>query len=404
MSEITHLDAGDQRLKESIQRYRRMVQTVQDGVMVLDAGNNLLFANEQLAEMLGCTVESLLGEHLSTLVLDGDFSGGADGQRRPRLTVSEQRELQFRHAEGAEIWGLVRSTPLFDAEGEFCGVRASVSDITALKRAEAEVSRLREQIESRSLVVEQRVQERTLQMEDFVATVSHEFRTPLTSVRGYVDLMLSDPALPPEQREKYLMRLLANAEHLTNLLNNLLDLSRIAEGHIQLDLRPVPLRDVLSQLEEAMTPQFHDKRIDFMIELGALPTTTFTLVTDRESLIRILSNLLSNACKYTPAGGVVSLQTELVEGDTVWFMVTDSGVGIPLSEQGRIFSKFYRGSNTRRLPTRGTGLGLAITKSLVELLGGEIGFVSQEDAGTVFRVSLPLAPELSKASASDSSS
>ncbi|OGG52016.1 MAG: hypothetical protein A3F84_22440 [Candidatus Handelsmanbacteria bacterium RIFCSPLOWO2_12_FULL_64_10] len=184
---------------------------------------------------------------------------------------------------------------------------------------------------------------------------------------------------------------MANAEHLANLLNNLLDLSRIAEGHIRLDLRPVVLKDVLLQLQEAMAPQFQEKRVGLRVDLSGLPSSGFTLVTDQESLTRILTNLLSNACKYTPADGRVCLQSE-AEGENVWFSVSDSGLGIPLAEQGRIFSKFYRGSNTRRLATRGTGLGLAITRSLVELLGGEIGFVSQEGTGTVFRISLPLLP------------
>jgi signal transduction histidine kinase len=134
-----------------------------------------------------------------------------------------------------------------------------------------------------------------------------------------------------------------------------------------------------------------EREVEFRVQVASANGEGLALVTDRESLIRVLQNLLSNACKYTPAGGSVTLRVE-PEADSIWFSIADTGVGIPASEQERIFSKFYRGSNARRLGSRGTGLGLAITRSLIELLGGEIGFVSQEGMGTVFRLSLPRVP------------
>jgi PAS domain S-box-containing protein len=383
------LDAGDRALKESIRQYRRMVQTVEDGVMVLDADNTIVFINQELADMLGYPVAALVGTPLSAFLIDNE---GVDGvrARRPRVSVSEESEIRLRAGDGSVKCVLVRSIPLFDGNGQFCGIRSRVSDMTALKQAETEVVKLREQLASRSALLEQGVQERS-HMEEFVATVSHEFRTPLTSVRGYIDLMLSDPDLPKDQQDKYLHRLMANADHLASLLNSILDLSRIADGHVQLSLRPVSLLEILDEVQETMAPQFDEKQIRFAIEVGDKSSVGAWLVTDRVCLIRILSNLLSNACKYTPEGGQVTLTAE-IEDDTIWFSVSDNGVGIPASEQERIFSKFYRGSNTRRLGSRGTGLGLAITRSLVELLGGEIGFVSHEDMGTVFRMSLPLHP------------
>lgn len=386
---IHELDAGDRSLKASIRQYRRMVQTVEDGVMVLDADNVLVFVNQELADMLGYSTDVLVGAPLTTFLLDDQAANAAPG-RRPRLSVSEESEIKLQAADGTCRWALVRSIPLFDGQGHFCGVRARVSDMTALKQAEAEVARLKDQLDNRRALFEHEVEERS-HIEEFVATVSHEFRTPLTSVRGYIDLMLSDPDLPREQQERYLNRLLANAEHLANLLNSLLDLSRIAEGHLQLTLEPISIQEKLDQLNEAMAPQFSERGVSFKIELQDGGFDRSALVTDGECLTRVLSNLLSNGCKYTPAGGQVTLRVE-ADPESVWFTVADTGVGIPAIEQDRIFSKFYRGSNTRRLGSRGTGLGLTITKSLVELLGGEIGFVSQEGVGTVFRLSLPVVP------------
>jgi PAS domain S-box-containing protein len=386
-AQTSALDGRDEALKENIRQYHRMVESVGDGVMVLDADQVIVFANQALAEMLGHPATALVGLPLSSLVAGEN----RDEPRplRPRLSISEESELCLRAADGSVRWVIARSIPLFDAEGQYCGVRARVIDVTGLRQAEAEVLRLREQLATGSALLEQRTAEQS-QMAEFVATVSHEFRTPLTSVRGYLDLMLADPDLSLDQRERYLHRLLANAEHLSSLLNQLLDLSQISEGQIALTVRPVSIRGVVDQLQAAMAPQFQERAIDLLV---AQPGDQIPLVvvTDEECLIRILTNLLSNSCKYTPAGGIVTLSIGS-DANAIVFSVADTGVGIPANEQGRIFSRFYRGSNTRRLGSRGTGLGLAITKSLVELLGGEIDFTSEEGVGTVFQFSLPTQP------------
>ncbi len=380
-------------LPESIEQYRSMIETFDDGVMVLDADNVVVCANESLASLLGYSASTLAGKQLSKLVI-GDSIPEPGWARwvEPHIDMTE-REIRLRCAGGSSRWALMRATPLFDGEGGYCGMRARIIDITALKNAESEVKRLNEELESRNALLEEQVHERTMHLEEFVATVSHELRTPLTSVRGYIDLMMSDADLPKEEQQRYLDRLLANSLHLTNLLNNLLDLSRAAHGRLDLDRRPVALSEVLEQQQGAMAPQFADRGVEFEVRLHKTTGRSPFLITDRECLTRILSNLLSNACKYTPAGGRASLQAGQ-QGETVWLTVADTGVGIPEAEQSRIFSKFYRGSNTRPLPSRGTGLGLAITKSLVELLGGDISFTSEEDKGTTFRVSLPVGPQL----------
>jgi hypothetical protein len=366
-----------------------MVETFDDGVMVLDADNVVVFANEALADMLGHSISALMGKALSCLVVDSASADIVWPQGVGSQIDLTEREIMFCCADGSCCWALMRTMPLFDGGGRYCGVRARIIDITALKTAEGEVKRLNEELEGRNAALEAQVRERTMHLEEFVATVSHEFRTPLTSVRGYVDLMKNDADLPREDQERYLDRLLANSLHMGNLLNSLLDLSRAAHGNVDLDRRPLGLRGALEQWEGAMAPEFAEKGVEFVMHLDEAAWPNARIVTDRDSLTRIMSNLLSNGCKYTPTGGQVTLRAEK-KGARVVLTVADTGVGIPADEQKRIFTKFYRGSNTRRLPIRGTGLGLAITKSLVELLGGDISFASQEGEGSTFRVSLPV--------------
>ncbi len=383
--------ATEQALRHDIERYRRMVETAQDGVMVFDADARLAFINPRLAEMLGYAAGEMVGSLLTTfLVMDGEVDYETRLERH-RFGIAEESEFLFRRRDGSTFWTLVRSNPLFNGEGEYQGARAQVIDTSALKRAEAEVTRLNELLERENAALEERIHERTSYMEEFVATVSHEFRTPLTSVRGYLDLVLADEDLSIELQQRYLNRVVANVQHLTVLLNNLLDLSRLTAGNFQVDLRPVAIVDLLTQVQGGLRPEFETKNVQLLVDCAC--PSDFTMLSDSEALTRILSNLLSNACKYTPDGGKTTLRVGS-DGDTLWLTVADTGMGIPAGEQYRVFTRFYRGGNSRKLPVKGTGLGLAITKSLVDLLGGEITFTSAEGVGTTFRLVFPLKPVL----------
>jgi len=223
--------------------------------------------------------------------------------------------------------------------------------------------------------------------EDFVSTVSHEFRTPLTSIRGYLDLVLEDMELPADERYKYLAKVHNNAQHLTNLLTNILDLSRIISGTIAINIKPVAILPLLAEVSDTMSLECDAKDVGVLLNVGSAIKES-TILSDRDFLLRILSNLMGNACKYTPAGGQVILSMYL-EDDRLKITVQDTGIGIPDEEQDRIFTRFFRGTNSYHPQVKGTGLGLAITKSLIELLGGDISFTSQVGKGTTFHVWLP---------------
>lgn len=222
--------------------------------------------------------------------------------------------------------------------------------------------------------------------DDFVSTVSHEMRTPLTSVKGYLELMLEEEESLADKQRHHLLVIKNNVDRLVNLLNQVLEMSRIASSSLPLNPQILDVASLLSELREALSPEFEAAGVALEVEILALDSS---LVCDRDCLTRILANLLSNACKYTPSGGRTLVRAWPSRGFMV-LEVADNGVGIPDEEQPRLFSKFFRGTSSRLRGSRGSGLGLAITKSLVELMGGEISFASKAGYGSTFTVQLPL--------------
>lgn len=222
--------------------------------------------------------------------------------------------------------------------------------------------------------------------EEFVALISHELRTPLTSVLGYLELVIDNEDLPPEGRLEYLRRAKANVNHLVYVLDSAQELSRLEAGRPVVGLTRVPLGQLLREVADAYADQAAAGSVRLTVEPVQEP---LVLVTDRECLSKALAHLLSNACKYTPIGGAIRIvvRTAPVE---VFIDVVDTGIGIPEEEHDKVFTRFYRGRNSRSAGAKGAGLGLASASALLGLLGGAITFKSECGAGSVFSIRLPL--------------
>jgi signal transduction histidine kinase len=225
---------------------------------------------------------------------------------------------------------------------------------------------------------------------DFMATMSHELRTPLTSVIGYSDMLLS--GITGELNEKqnnFVESILKNGEHLLNLINDVLDLTKIEAGRLELNREPVDLRSSLLGVLPIVKPRAADKRIKIST---FLPTDVPTVMADAAKLNQILLNLLTNAIKYTHENGDVSVEARPKEG-LVEIWVTDTGIGISQEDIDRIFQRFTQVDSSASRLQGGTGLGLAITKELVELHGGEIRVQSKLGKGSSFIFTLPISME-----------
>jgi two-component system phosphate regulon sensor histidine kinase PhoR len=225
---------------------------------------------------------------------------------------------------------------------------------------------------------------------DFVANVSHELKTPLAAIQGYVETMQDDPEMPTPTRVRFLDRIARQTERLTTLVGDLLTLSRLDdEGAIGRELRPIDLGAVVRETVKDLA-SLADKR---QVRLAmATPEAGVWVRGDREALRQVVGNLVDNAIKYTGAGGDVRAQLT-VTADRALLEVVDTGLGLSPEDQERVFERFYRVDRARSREVGGTGLGLSIVKNTVKSLGGEVGVRSRLGSGSTFWVSLPVVGE-----------
>lgn len=221
----------------------------------------------------------------------------------------------------------------------------------------------------------------------FVSIVSHELRTPMTSIKGYIENMLDGLTGALSDRQSYYLgRVKYNVERLTRMINDLLDLSRIEAGRVELTLAPLAIAELVPEVVESLQPLGQAKSISIQHGHQGGPVK---ISGDRDKLHQILTNLIQNAVKFTAPGGQVRVETKMIPEGFVQFCVADTGPGIPPHEQAKIFERFYRGEAIQ-VEQRGAGLGLAITKSLVELHGGKIWVESAPGQGSRFYFTMPI--------------
>lgn len=220
---------------------------------------------------------------------------------------------------------------------------------------------------------------------DFVANASHELKTPLTAIRGYSETLL-DPDLPPELVRKFSEIVKQNADRLQLIVDDLLDLSRIESGGWRIAPEPVDVEAAAREAWEAQPGRGEDRRLELRIEPAAAQ-----VLADPGAIAQVFSNLFSNAIRYTPGGGTITVTARARETGSGWaeIAVTDTGSGIPAAHLPRIFERFYRADPARSRVEGGTGLGLAIVKHLVEAHGGTVQAESRLGQGTTIRFALP---------------
>jgi signal transduction histidine kinase len=225
--------------------------------------------------------------------------------------------------------------------------------------------------------------------DDFVATVSHELRTPLTSMMGFLEMIREGEAgeLTDEQK-RFLAIVYRSSERLQRLVGDLLFVARLDANGLQLQFAPVDVEELVHDAAESAGALARSRELHLDLKLASLPMVTG----DRERLSQLVGNLISNALKFTPAGGHVTVRT-FVDGSHAVIEVEDDGIGIPEAEQDRLFQRFFRSTTATEQAIPGTGLGLVISRAIAEAHGGTIDVRSEEGAGACFRVELPLEPE-----------
>ena len=358
--------------KKAEQKFRGLLESAPDAMVIVGYDGRIALVNSQLERLFGHSREALLGQSVDVLVpqrLRGHHAqhrAGFFSQPRPRA-MGAGLELFGQRADGSEFPLEISLSPLETEEGLF--VSAAIRDATERRR------------------FEQTLQDASRLKSEFLATMSHELRTPLNGIIGFSEFLIDEKAgaLNGQQKE-FLTDVLASGRHLLRLINDVLDLSKIEAGKMELAPESFNLVAAVDEVCAVVSPIAQAKAISLLRQVSE---EAVTVTLDRHRFMQILYNLLSNALKFTNAGGQVSLSLDR-EDDVLRLQVRDTGIGICTADLPKLFFEFQQlesGSGRRH---DGTGLGLVLTKRLAELHGGSIRAESEVGKGSLFTVKLPL--------------
>lgn len=358
-------------------RAKAILEAVADGILVTDAQGVVTVFNASAERILGLPAERILGQRLDRF---GGLFGPAAAewfaiiQRWSENPASyepgETHEQRLELPDGRVL--SIHLAPVF-FRNQFLGTVSVFRDITH----QVEVDRLKS---------------------EFVATVSHELRTPMTAIKGYVEILLMGAAGPlNEQQTRFLEVVRSNTERLSILVNDLLDISRIEAGRVQLSIQAVDLAPLVEEVITEMRRLSEEEGRPMTFEVD-LPDDLPPVKGDPERIRQIIENLVDNGYRYTPEGGRVLVRARRVDHE-VQVDVIDNGIGIPPDEQERVFERFYRGENPLVMASAGTGLGLSIVRHFVEVQGGRIWLTSTgiPGEGSTFSFTLPIYREETEA-------
>ena len=326
-----------------------------EGVLVVNGSERVVFANQSFAEILDLKVPPQAGSGLVEVVRQTELIEAA------RKVLRGEARVESEIVTGTLRQHFFAATVAAVRAAETNGAVIVLHDITDLRKLE----RVRR---------------------DFVANVSHEFRTPLTAIQGFAETLLAGAMNDSQNRERFLGIIVEHSRRLARLTEDLLMLSKMDADRLELEMRRIPVGPFVESCIETSTPRASEKDLKLLVNLAdRVPD----IAGDRRRLTEVLQNLLDNAIQYTPAGGQIMVSAGAKNSEVV-FTVSDTGIGIPQADQPRIFERFYRVDVARSREVGGTGLGLSIAKHLVETHGGRIWVESEVGRGSQFHFSVPI--------------
>ena len=395
VQDITGRRATEEKVRTSEERFRGLLESAPDAMVIVGAEGRIVLVNRQTEQLFGYDRDELLGHPVEILIPEkfrprhAAHRSGFIGDPKVR-PMGAGLELFGVRRDGTEFAVEISLSPMETDAGRL--VSAAIRDITERKRAESIVlgALRRERELTESLRELDRIKS------DFVATVSHELRTPLTNIVGTIEMLAEGDygALNALQRRTVDV-LDRNSHRLLDLIKDLLDLNHIESGGLGLQREATDLGDLFERVQSQVVTLAANKRVSLRFETAG---ELGSVVLDSHQVERALLNLVTNAIKFTPAEGRVSVRAERA-GGRMLFVVSDTGMGIPEHEQPHLFTRFFRSSIATEHAIPGTGLGLVIVKHIVEGHGGTILVASTVGEGTTVTVSLPLEPALNLAGA-----
>ncbi len=364
-------------------RIEAVLNATNDGIIMLDRAEGFSLVNDRFALLFGVNAE---------IIRDQTF-GDASPLFLDRFKNKTLAREQFR--EWIADWELVGDETMDISEPMQRTLRIYTAPVYAEAKPDSDITAV-SGIIGRIFVFRDVTRETIVDRmkTEFVSTVSHELRTPLTAIKGYVDLMIGGKTgdMNPVQTE-FLGMVQASTRRLTDLINDMLDISRIESGRIAVRQETVEFVPVVREAIRMMINQADARGVTLYLDVGTAPLSPVR--GDRDRIMQVLVNLISNAIKYTPSGGKITVSFEQ-EDSVITTCITDTGIGINTEDQNRLFQKFFRADNSTTREVGGTGLGLAITKAILERMHGTIRVESESGNGSRFYFTLPAASESSE--------
>lgn len=398
------IDITDKRIaEEKVRKLSRAVEQIPLTVVITNLEGNIEYANPYTLHTTGYTQEELLGKNPKVLK-SGETTLEEYQHLWGNITHGKEWKGVFhnRKKDGTMYWEQATIGPILNDEGEITHYIAIKEDITERKRIQDELQEL-------NLHLEEKIKERTIDIEnanhsllnankeaqkanqakiDFLSKMSHELRTPMNSILGFGQLLQMSELTPVQ--EKGVQHILDSGKHLLNLINEVLDISRIESGRISISVEPIEVYDVINEIKDSLEFLANQKNISIKCQLN--DTTPTYVMADRQRLKQVLINLTNNAIKYNSEGGEVNITVDIKpiseDGYTpIRISVTDTGWGIDEKDIERIFIPFER-IGAEKTNVEGTGLGLAVVKQLIDLMGGKVGVKSKPGEGSTFWIEL----------------
>jgi PAS domain S-box-containing protein len=372
-TDITERREAEEALRTSEEKYRLLVETMRGGLAVFDTDYRVNFVNDRFCQLLGFSREEAIGKQPWDFIDATDIPLVQSHMDRRQNAESTSYEILLRHRDGHPIHVLLSGSPLLDKDEKYYGSLVVATDITLQKQAEVALRQ--------SLAKEKELGDLKTR---FVSMASHEFRTPLATILALVETLASYRSrLTDEQIEQRLDKIKDQVSHLKDIMEDVLMLARMQARRVEfnpvkLDLDSL-LRSVLDEFEERADVKH---QLVYTVSEG-----NHEVALDRKLMRQIISNLVSNAIKYSPETKVVGIKLHYSDTEVI-LTISDEGIGIPQADLPHLFEPFHRGVNVGTIS--GTGLGLVITREAVELHGGTITVESEPGIGTVFTIRIPI--------------
>ena len=362
-------------------RFRELLEAAPDAIIEVDGDGRIVLMNAITQHLFGYQREELLGQPVDILIPE-ELRPGHSAHRRHYAEKPTLRPM----GTGLPLYGRRKDGSRFPVEISLSPSRAEgglrviavIRDVSERKQAEERLQEVRDKFTA-ELAAANRLKS------EFLASMSHELRTPLHTIMGFSELLAEELEGPlTEKQKRFVGHIRNDSAHLLELINDVLDLSKIEAGRLELHTEVFDASSALDEVLSSITPLAASKSISIEQSVAS----PVMVRADRVRFKQVLYNLLSNAVKFTPENGLISILSR-ASASGRQFSVRDTGIGIPQSEQAAIFDKFYQVGSTTKGVREGTGLGLAITRHLIESHGGQIWVESRDGQGSCFYFTVP---------------